>query len=230
MKPKPATLAIQAISDPRSARSACAVGDESRRRSGSAVSRAGSSPVPMSRTAAIRQATTRSSGGRDERQQQDQRPGPGERPHLLGPAERREPAEPARAGGVGDHAQDEEHGHGGAAELERHAPRRRQLAGHGPDAGEDRGDRHRGQRQVRRAADGQLPGHEPEPLGQPQESDAAADRGQGRERIPSPARPSRPGPARPGPCPPPPAAPAPAARSPKAAAAMASVPPTRQAL
>jgi hypothetical protein len=47
----------QTIRLPRSPRSACAVGEESRRRRGSALSRAGSTPVPMSRPAAIRAAS-----------------------------------------------------------------------------------------------------------------------------------------------------------------------------
>ena len=46
---------------PRSLRSACAVGEESRRRFGSAVSRVGTTPVPTSRPAAIRAAAASSS-------------------------------------------------------------------------------------------------------------------------------------------------------------------------
>ena len=44
------------IRPPRSPRSACAIGEESSRRRGAALSRAGSTPVPTSRPAAIRAA------------------------------------------------------------------------------------------------------------------------------------------------------------------------------
>ena len=61
MNANAATLLVHAIRLPRSVRSACAVGEESRRRRGAALSRAGSTPVPMSRPAAIRAASTSSS-------------------------------------------------------------------------------------------------------------------------------------------------------------------------
>ena len=106
MKANAPTLPSHTIRLPRSVRSACAVGEESSRRRGAALSRAGSTPVPMSRPAAIRAATTSSSTVAASGEQQHERLGAGEGAQFLGPPERRHPAQPAGAGrGVGDHPQ-----------------------------------------------------------------------------------------------------------------------------
>ena len=125
------TLRSQTTRLPRSLRSACAVGEESSRRRGCALSRAGSTPVPMSRRgrdprrrrrAAARLAATGSSStsgcapvnGRSSSAQ----------PSGVSPAQ---PASAAR--GVGDHAQQQRQATTARAELERDAACRRELAG-----------------------------------------------------------------------------------------------------
>ena len=62
---------------PRSLRSAWAVGEESSRRRGSALSRAGSTPVPTSRPGGDPRGDGEQQRARRERQQQDERPGAG---------------------------------------------------------------------------------------------------------------------------------------------------------
>ncbi len=102
------TLLVHTSRLARSTRSACAVGEESSPRRGSALSRAGSMPVPMSRRGGDPCADRQQQHARGGRKQQRERLGARERAQLLGPAEWRHPAQPAGAGGgVGDHAQQE---------------------------------------------------------------------------------------------------------------------------
>ncbi len=188
MNANAATLLSHTTRLPRSLRSACAVGEESSPRRGSALSRAGSTPVPTSRPAAIRAAATSSSTRRRDREQQHQRPGAGERAQLLRPPERRRPAQPAgAAGGVGDHPQQQGQPHDRAPQLERDPACRRELARERAHADEHRHDRHRRQGKVGRPAGGQAARDEAGELREPQDRDARRDRGHRREkRRPAP--------------------------------------------
>jgi hypothetical protein len=125
---------------------------------------------------------------RRERHEHDERPRAGERPHLLRPPERRQPAQPPGAADrVGDHAQQQRRGRDGQAERHRQPAARRQLAGHRADPGEDERHRRRGQREVGRAADGQAAGDEAQQLGRPDDDDADADGGGRRAERGAPA-------------------------------------------
>ena len=147
------TLASHTIRLLRSARSACAVGEDRSPRRGSALSRAGSTPVPMSRLAAIRAASQSSSAalatGRTSTSGCAPANGRSSSAHPSGVTQRSQ-ATPLAVSAITrsrNHTPSDR-----AAELERHPPCRRELAGQRADAGAHRHDRHGGQREVRRAA------------------------------------------------------------------------------
>ena len=131
---------------PRSVRSACAAGDESRRRRGSARVACRNHAGADVAAGGDARGGGEQKRGREDREQQHERVRAGERAQLLSPAERRRPAQPAGAAcGVGDHPQQEQQPDGRAAELERDAARRRELARDSADADAHRHDRRRRQ-------------------------------------------------------------------------------------
>ncbi len=181
-------------------------------RSGAARCRAReAAPVPMSRRAADprgeRRAAARVAATGSE---QHERLRAGEGPQLLGPAERRRPAQPAgAAGGVGDHAR-EQRTAPTIAPPSSSATRRvgASWLASAPTPDEDGHDRRGREGQVGRSAGGQAGGEEADQPRQPQHDRARADRGHRREERRAPRRPCRRARARRGRCPPRRAAPA----------------------
>ena len=168
------TLASHTIRLTRSLRRACAVGEDSRAQPRLALSRPRARRCrrrarPRSAAAMIRSA--RAAIG----EQQHQRPRAGERPQLLGPAQRRHPAQPADAARrVGDHPEHERDRDDGAAELERQPARRRELAGDGADADEDRDHRTTASARYAEPPTGSPPARRARRSAQPQERLPAA--------------------------------------------------------
>ena len=120
-------------------RSACAVGEDSSRRRGVAVSRAGAARVPRSRWAAIRAATTSSAplAATGSASTAGRAPVNGRSFSSAHPSGGRPPQPAGTAGGVGDHAQQPAQSHQCARQRERDpAASRRADWGHRADAGD----------------------------------------------------------------------------------------------
>ena len=145
--------ANQPSSRPRSPRSASAVGEESRRPRGGALSSLASSPVPTSRRSAIRAETASSAAVAAASSSSTAGCGPANgRISSAQPSGVAQRSHSSAAGGVGDDPQREGSGEDRHPQPQRQPPGRRQLAGERADADEDRRDRGDLQRQVGRGA------------------------------------------------------------------------------
>ena len=119
--------------------------------------------------------------------------GAGERPQLLGPPQRRQPPQPPGRRRVGDHPQQQREDERRAGDPGRHAPRRRDLAGHRADTDEHRQRRHERDREEGRA---RRPRHVPTGIaGQQREPEAigadATAASAARNASPRPTAPAR---------------------------------------
>ena len=188
MNANTATLVSHTIRLARSLRSACAVGEESSRRRGAAVSRAGSTPVPMSRRrrSAPRAATSTKVAATGRARTSGRAPvnGRSSSAQPSGVAQRSQPT-PLEVSAITRSSKRQPYDR--APQLERDPARGRELARERADAHEHRHDRHRRQRQVGRPARRQAAREEAGELREPQDQDARRDRGHRREiRRPPP--------------------------------------------